>query len=90
MMHEWGIHVHFMTLMGYNGIFIYFCCRMSRRLEPTDLAAIEKVRAALSHSSSHSSNTLKEQSTLDDPNLDPLHSDILLKDKITSLGIAGH
>lgn len=63
---------------------------MSRRLEPTDVAAIEKVRAALSHSSSHSSNTLEDQSTLDDPNIDPLHAHLLTKDKITNLCIVGH
>ena len=48
----------FYDVCCYNAIFIYFCYRMSRRLEPTDVAAIEKVRLALSHSSSHSSNTL--------------------------------
>jgi hypothetical protein len=62
---------------------------MSRRLEPTDVAAIEKVRAAF-RESSNSSNPHEEKEPADDATLDPLYSDLLLKDKITNLRIVGH
>lgn len=64
---------------------------MSRRLEPTDVAAIHRLRATLKEEeSSHSSNTPEDQSTLDDPSLDPFHQDLLIKDKLTDLRIIGH
>lgn len=63
---------------------------MSRRFEPKDVEAIEKLRVALREDSSHSSNNREEQSTLDDPSLDPLHADLLLRDKVTDIRITGH